>query len=66
VRVVKRILSTRRVRRLRYADLEAMGARLGRARYFIVTADYRPALSERESARLRMVFSQGGVQQALF
>ncbi len=51
VRVVKRILSTRRMRRLRYADLEAMGARLSRARFFIVTADYRPAL--KASARVR-------------
>ena len=69
VRVVKRILSTRRTRRLRFADMEAMGARLNRARFFIVTADYRPALSERESARLRSALSQGsqaGRQQALF
>jgi putative DNA modification/repair radical SAM protein len=66
VRVVKRILSTRRMRRLRYADIEAMGARLGRARYFIVTADYRPAQGEGESARLRVALSQAGRQQALF
>ena len=66
VRVVKRILSTRRTRRLRYADLEAMGARLSNARFFIVTADYRPATTERESARLRTDLSQAGRQQALF
>lgn len=66
VRVVKRILSTRRTRRLRYADVEAMGGRLGRARFFIVTADYRPAESERESARLRSALSQAGRQQSLF
>jgi putative DNA modification/repair radical SAM protein len=66
VRVVKRILSTRRTRRLRYADMEAMGARLSHARFFIVTADYCPATSERESARLRTDLSQAGRQQALF
>ncbi len=66
VRVVKRILSTRRQRRLRYADLEAMGARLGRARYFIVAADYRPAQDGRGSERLRVELTQAGRQQALF
>jgi predicted DNA-binding helix-hairpin-helix protein len=66
VRVVKRILSTRRTRRLRYADMAAMGARLSRARFFILTADHRPALSESETARLRAAFSQAGQQQALF
>jgi putative DNA modification/repair radical SAM protein len=66
VRVVKRILSTRRHRRLRYADLEAMGARLGRARYFIVAADYRPVSDSRGSERLRVELNQAGRQQALF
>jgi predicted DNA-binding helix-hairpin-helix protein len=66
VRVVKRILSTRRLRRLRYADLEAMGARLGRARYFIVAADYRPAQDGRGSERLRIDLTQANRQQALF
>jgi putative DNA modification/repair radical SAM protein len=66
VRVVKRILSTRRHRRLRYADLEAMGARLGRARYFIVAADYRPAGDGRASEALRIEMTQAGRQQVLF
>src|SRR3569833_455037 len=65
VRVVDRILSTRRTRRLRYVDVEAMGARLGRARFFIVTADYRPSESGRESARLRAALSPAGQQQSL-
>jgi putative DNA modification/repair radical SAM protein len=66
VRVVKRILSTRRLRRLRYADLEAMGARLGRARFFIVATDYRPASDGQGSERLRVELTQAGRQQALF
>jgi predicted DNA-binding helix-hairpin-helix protein len=66
VRVVKRILSTRRHRRLRYRDLEAMGARLGRARHFIVAADYRPKSDERGSERLRIEMTQAHRQQSLF
>ena len=66
VRVVKRILSTRRQRRLRYADLEAMGARLGRARYFITALDYRPQADGRGSEKLRTELTQSGRQQALF
>jgi putative DNA modification/repair radical SAM protein len=66
VRVVQRVLSTRRHRRLRYADLEAMGARLGRARYFIVTSDYRPRNDERGSERLRIEMTQAHRQQSLF
>jgi putative DNA modification/repair radical SAM protein len=66
VRVVRRILSTRRHRTLRYADLEAMGARLARARYFIVAADYRPAADERASEALRIEMKQSGRQQVLF
>jgi predicted DNA-binding helix-hairpin-helix protein len=63
---VKRILSTRRHRRLRYADLEAMGARLGRARYFIVASDYRTPKDERGSERLRIEMTQAYRQQSLF
>jgi putative DNA modification/repair radical SAM protein len=66
VKVVKRILSTRRQRKLRYVDLEAMGARLGRARYFIVAADYRPAGDSQGSERLRVEITQAGRQQVLF
>jgi putative DNA modification/repair radical SAM protein len=66
VKVVKRILSTRRQRKLRYVDLEAMGARLGRARYFIVAADYRPAGDSQGSERLRVEITQAGRQQTLF
>ncbi|HEU4625528.1 MAG TPA: putative DNA modification/repair radical SAM protein [Steroidobacteraceae bacterium] len=66
VRVVKRIVSTRRQRRLRYADLAALGARLARARHFIVAADYRPRHDERGSERLRIEMTQAHRQQSLF
>jgi predicted DNA-binding helix-hairpin-helix protein len=64
-RVVARILSTRRHRRLRFADLKAMGASLERARFFLVAADYRPKQDERGSERLRVELTQANRQQAL-
>jgi predicted DNA-binding helix-hairpin-helix protein len=53
VRVVDRIISSRRHRRLRYEDLKTMGATLKRARHFLCTVDYRPPQSERASESLR-------------
>jgi putative DNA modification/repair radical SAM protein len=53
VRVVDRIIATRRLRRLRIADLTRLGGRLSRARHFIVTADHRPALDAGSSESLR-------------
>ncbi len=53
VRVVDRILATRRLRRLRIADLTRLGCRLSRARWFIVAVDHRPALETVSSDRLR-------------
>jgi putative DNA modification/repair radical SAM protein len=66
VRIVKRILSTRRHRRLRFADLKAMGASLHRAKHFLVTADHRPVDDAQASERLRSRLTQGAVQQELF
>jgi putative DNA modification/repair radical SAM protein len=65
VRTVKHILAARRRRRLRFADLQVMGASLRRARYFVVTADYRPPRAERVSASLRTELLQSHAQQAL-
>jgi putative DNA modification/repair radical SAM protein len=65
VRIVDRILASRRHRRLRFADLKAMGASLHRARYFIVTTDHRPAQDEHLSRRLRGALLQSGGQQQL-
>jgi putative DNA modification/repair radical SAM protein len=66
VRVVDRILSSRRHRRLRYADLKTMGASLKRARHFICTQDYRPSTSDLSAARLRGALARPAQQQALF
>jgi len=65
VRVVKRILSSRRQRRLRFADLQALGASLRRARYFLVAADYVPVDAQRSSERVRTDLTQAGRQQSL-
>lgn len=66
VRTVRHILASRRHRRLRFRDLESMGASLKRARFFVVTADYRPLEVEHTSERLRGDLAQAGRQQALF
>jgi predicted DNA-binding helix-hairpin-helix protein len=66
VRVVNRILSSRRQRRLRWEDLKAMGAILKRARHFVVAANYTPLGVERTGERLDAEISQMGAQQSLF
>lgn len=66
VRVVNRILSSRRHRRLRFHDLRSLGASLKRARHFIVTVDYSPIHGQRSSERLRRDLLQAGSQQSLF
>jgi putative DNA modification/repair radical SAM protein len=65
VRVVNRILSSRRHRRLRFEDLRALGAGLKRARHFIVAADYTPIKGQHGSERLRVDLLQAGSQQML-
>jgi len=67
VRVVNRILATRRLRQLRIADLTRLGARLSRALHFIVTADHRPTLDAKSSEVLRArIAAPGPQQQSLF
>ncbi|HTU66178.1 MAG TPA: putative DNA modification/repair radical SAM protein [Steroidobacteraceae bacterium] len=67
VRVVDRILATRRLRRLRIADLTKLGCRLSRALHFIVTADHRPARDAESSDSLRARLAPAvPQQQALF
>jgi putative DNA modification/repair radical SAM protein len=66
VRVVKRILASRRHRRLRFADLRALGASLRRARHFLVAADYIPVHDQRTSERVRADVTQGSGQRSLF
>lgn len=65
VRVVNRIVSSRRHRRLRFEDLRALGAVLKRARHFIVTADYSSTRAAQGSERLRREFLQSGSQMSL-
>jgi hypothetical protein len=43
-----------------------MGARLARARYFIVASDYRPHNDARGSEQLRIEMTQAHRQQSLF
>lgn len=64
-RTVKRILSTRRHRRLRYDDLRRMGVRLGKARYFLTAEDWSPGASI-DRANLREHFSPSPQQLTLF
>nr|WP_298721872.1 putative DNA modification/repair radical SAM protein [uncultured Steroidobacter sp.] len=66
VRVIDRIISSRRHRRLRYEDLRTLGATLKRARHFICTVDYRPSQSERSSEGLRRALLAAPEQQSLF
>ena len=66
VRVVNRIISSRRHRRLRYEDLKTMGATLKRARHFICTADYRPSLGDPHSDSLHRALTTAPQQQSLF
>jgi predicted DNA-binding helix-hairpin-helix protein len=66
VKVVDRILTSRRHRRLRYADLKTMGASLKRARHFLCTQDYRPSNADVSGARLRAALGRPAQQQALF
>lgn len=66
VRVVQRILSSRRQRTLRFADLKALGAGLRHARHFLIAADYRPVGDQRSSERVRTDVTQGAAQRSLF
>lgn len=66
VRVIDRIVSSRRHRKLRYEDLKTLGATLKRARHFICTVDYRPSQSDRNSDGLRRALITAPEQQSLF
>ncbi|MBL8269449.1 putative DNA modification/repair radical SAM protein [Steroidobacter sp.] len=66
VRVVDRIISSRRHRRLRYQDLKTLGATLKRARHFLCTVDYRPPSSDVSSDGLRRALTASPQQQSLF
>jgi putative DNA modification/repair radical SAM protein len=66
VRVVERIIRSRRHGVLRYADLKRLGAVLRKARHFISAADYCP-VGDPTSTRLRVVLGvEHSGQQSLF
>jgi putative DNA modification/repair radical SAM protein len=64
-RSVGRILSTRRQRTLRYADLQRLGAALKKARAFITARDWSPG-GLTDSADLRSRFAPPPEQLSLF
>ena len=64
-RSVGRILSTRRQRTLRYADLQRLGASLKKARAFITAKDWSPG-GLTDSANLRARFAPPPEQLSLF
>jgi predicted DNA-binding helix-hairpin-helix protein len=66
VRVVHKILSSRRHRRLRYEDLRSLGASLKRARHFITAAGYAAPRVDAASERLRADVMQANAQHSLF
>jgi putative DNA modification/repair radical SAM protein len=70
LKVIERILTSRRHATLRCADLVKMGASLRKARHFIVAADYHPP-GDTGSHRLRAMLAAkapagAGAQQSLF
>jgi putative DNA modification/repair radical SAM protein len=66
VRVVDRIVASRRQRRLRWEDLKTLGASLKRARHFVVAANYSPPGVGRINERLDAEIAQMDAQQSLF
>ena len=65
VRVVKRILASRRQRTLHWQDLKALGATLKRARHFIIAADYSPQAVDATREKLAGQLTRES-QQSLF
>lgn len=66
VRVVERIISSRRHGTLRFRDLKRLGAVLRKARHFITAADYHP-VRDQSSERLRAAVGVAhSAQRSLF
>ena len=66
VRTVDKLLSARRVRRLRHADLGHLHVPLGKVLPFVMVTDHRPADRLRDPARLRAHLAPPPVQASLF
>jgi putative DNA modification/repair radical SAM protein len=56
VNSVQKILTIRRHHKLTMADLVRLRISMNRAKYFIITADYRPSLTQNESDKLENKF----------
>lgn len=65
-RNVERILAQRRFARLRLDDLRRLRISMRKVRPFVVTLDHRPAMHERDSARLQAEFAATPAQADLF
>ena len=65
VRNVKRILALRRKRKLRYADLVKLRCDLGKAKSFLIAADYVPRQGEVASEALRLGIARAPQQLEL-
>jgi putative DNA modification/repair radical SAM protein len=66
MRNVKRLLTMRRQRKIRYADLVKLRCDTSKASPFVVTVDYRPARESCESKALRSTFVLAPRQRGLF
>jgi putative DNA modification/repair radical SAM protein len=66
LRNAERIVSLRRMRKIRYADLTRMRCSMEKIQPFIVTADYRPARDTTPSDVLRRAMAEQPEQMPLF
>ena len=62
----QRLIALRRERKIRFDDLIRLRCVLEKAKPFIVTHDYRPALAEASSWQLRSTLRDGPAQMALW
>jgi putative DNA modification/repair radical SAM protein len=65
MRNAKRLVALRRSRRIRYQDLVQLRCSMDKTRPFIVTSDYRPALAELSTERLRHALTPPPTQLSL-
>jgi putative DNA modification/repair radical SAM protein len=65
LRNAKRLVELRRSRRVRYEDLVRLRCPLDKIRPFVVTQDYRAAMHDASSARLRQELTPAPVQLSL-
>lgn len=66
IRSAQRIVSLRRLKRIRFEDLLRMRCVMDKARPFILTSDYRPRQDSMESSHLRRQLSDQPAQMGLW